>query len=321
MMEKLRNLLPILNQHLTVLFIPHTNLPLWRVRVSLHFMLFGLGLWTGITVWAGYIVGHDIDYWITKADNQVMRVKMAYLASEVARSRKDLERARETDKQMRVLLAMQNRRSIIESEEGVGGPAMPDRLDIGRHLQGKSAQINQAAIRKSLVALRQESQQRLASFQEIAWHITNERSVFRATPLGWPTEGRITSTFGYRFSPVMGVEAESGEFHSGLDIANNPDTPVICTADGVIRKAGWSGGFGRMVLIDHDWGYSTVYGHNSKTLVREGESVKRGQMIAYMGTTGRSTGNHLHYEVWRHGKPVNPMKFLKSKTEEGLKLH
>lgn len=294
-----------------MLVIPHTDLPLWRARVSLHFLIFGVALWTGATVLAGFIIGSHGDYMITKADNQVMKAKMLYLASEVERSRSVLEMARATDRQMRVLLGMRDKKSIVEAEEAIGGPGAADRMSLSSLLASDPARAPQPEIRRSLEMLRQESQKRVASFQEIAWHITNERSLFRATPTAWPTAGRLTSYFGYRMSPVVrGGEADDDEFHAGVDIANDADTPIFATADGAVKHAGWSGGYGRMVLIDHGWGYSTVYGHTSKVMVRPGERVRRGTLIAYMGTTGRSTGNHLHYEVLRHGKPVNPLRYL-----------
>lgn len=318
-MEFLKKIARVSAQHITLLVIPHSNLPLWRARFTLQFLLFCLVVWTGITAWAAFLAGRHVDYWITKADNEVMRAKMVYMASEVSRTREDLQRTLRTDKDLRVLLGMGSRRAIIESEEGVGGPAAPDRLDLLRQLRGSPARIDPSLIRASLQALRRQSQQRLASFQEIAWYVTTKRSLYRSTPLGWPTEGRVSSTFGYRFSPAGSFEeGESSEFHSGLDIANNADTPILATADGAVRHAGWSGGYGRMILIEHRWGYSSLYGHTSKVLVRKGDFVKRGQMIAYMGTTGRSTGNHLHYEIWYQGRPVNPMRFLKPRTAEEL---
>ena len=300
---------------MTVLVIPHTDLPLWRARFSFHFLIFAAVLWTGATVLAGFIVGQHADYMITKADNQIMRVKMLYLASQVERSRSVLEMASATDRQMRVLLGMRDRRAIVEAEDAVGGPGAADRTNLARLLWDNPARAPQREIRRSLEALRVESQKRVASFQEIAWHITNERSLYRATPNIWPTTGRITSYFGYRFSPMTASgEADADEFHPGVDIANGADTPIFAVADGVVRHAGWAGGYGRMVLLDHGWGYSTVYGHTSKSLVKAGQRVSRGQVIAYMGTTGRSTGAHLHYEVWRQGKPTNPMNYLKIRS-------
>jgi murein DD-endopeptidase MepM/ murein hydrolase activator NlpD len=96
-----------------------------------------------------------------------------------------------------------------------------------------------------------------------------------------------------------------------MDIANSPDTLIYVTADGTVRHAGWSQGYGRVIVVDHGYGLSTLYAHTSKALVKAGDRVRRGQSIAYMGTTGRSTGAHLHYEVWRQGRPVNPTAYLK----------
>src|SRR5262249_42009668 len=106
--------------------------------------------------------------------------------------------------------------------------------------------------------------------------------------------------------------------HSGIDIANRPDTLIYATADGTVRAAGWSHGYGRMIVIDHGYGMSTLYGHTSKAVVKAGDHVRRGQVVAHMGTTGRSTGAHLHYEVWRNSKPINPQIFLKVRNSGDL---
>ena len=132
-----------------------------------------------------------------------------------------------------------------------------------------------------------------------------------------PTKGRLTSFFGIRKFPLdaydeNGVEDHAEEFHRGIDIANHEGTPVQATADGVVRIASWQGGYGRLVVIDHGRGYRTYYAHNSQLLVKPGESVKRGQVISYMGTSGMSTGFHLHYEVWHNGQALNPMAFVKA---------
>jgi murein DD-endopeptidase MepM/ murein hydrolase activator NlpD len=98
--------------------------------------------------------------------------------------------------------------------------------------------------------------------------------------------------------------------HEGLDIAANTGTPVAATADGVVVKATTEPGFGKVVMIDHGYGYRTIFGHNSKLLVKPGTRVKRGDKIAEVGNTGRSTGSHLHYEVHLNGVPINPRKLL-----------
>ena len=209
-------------------------------------------------------------------------------------------------------------RDPISAATGIGGPTIAERLSLGRMLGGGASAIRQADWHREILRLRRDAEGRLASFQEIGWYVGNQKSLRNATPSLWPTEGSITSLFGYRFSPMRRDDGEKGEFHPGLDIANAADTLVHATADGTVRFSGWTQGYGNMVVIDHGYGLTTLYGHTSKALVKIGERVMRGQVIAYMGTTGRSTGAHLHYEVWRQGRPVNPMSYLKVRS--GLDL-
>ena len=123
------------------------------------------------------------------------------------------------------------------------------------------------------------------------------------TPTGWPTDGFISSGYGLRWN--------GAEFHQGIDIAAEMGTPIVATADGVVTIAGWNaGGYGNMVDIDHGSGVSTRYGHASAVVVTPGQRVRRGQIIAYVGSTGHSTGPHLHYEVRLSGQPVNPTSYL-----------
>ena len=300
-----------LSRRLTVVVIPQTRLKPWRLQCTTAFFLFMLALWAGMTVGAGIIVGRHADYWITKADNQVMLTKMTRLAQEMERARRVLDQAGATDRQLRGLLTMARDRDPVDAAVGVGGPSLSDRLFLNRLLSGRAESVRQSDWHREISRIRRDAERRLASFQEIAWHVGNQKSLRNATPSLWPTEGQITSLFGYRFSPMRRHDEEAGEFHPGLDIANIPDTLIYASADGTVRFSGWSHGYGNMVVIDHGYGLSTLYGHTSKSLVKTGDRVSKGQVIGYMGTTGRSTGAHLHYEVWRQGKPVNPMNYLK----------
>jgi murein DD-endopeptidase MepM/ murein hydrolase activator NlpD len=124
-------------------------------------------------------------------------------------------------------------------------------------------------------------------------------------PFIWPVKGKITSLYGYRKSPFTGQP----EFHEGVDIRVNGE-PIVATADGCVKFAGWRGGYGLAVIIDHGNGFETIYGHNSSLKVKRGDFVRRGQIIAFGGNTGRSTGPHLHYEVRKNGKPINPLRFM-----------
>lgn len=117
----------------------------------------------------------------------------------------------------------------------------------------------------------------------------------------WPVKGRISSRFGPRW----------GRMHEGLDIAVNTGTQVRAAADGVVRFAGWNGGYGYLVVIDHGRGIETRYAHNSRLLVKRGQRVSRGEVIARSGSTGNSTGPHVHFEIRQNGKPVDPLRYLR----------
>jgi len=127
-------------------------------------------------------------------------------------------------------------------------------------------------------------------------------------PSLWPVQGPITSSFGEREDPFNG----EGAFHKGVDISAVYGTPIRAAADGVVESATMEGGYGRQVLLDHGHGLKTLYAHMSGFTVTLGQSVIRGQVIGYVGSSGRSTGAHLHYEVQIHGTPVNPHKYLRT---------
>jgi len=126
-------------------------------------------------------------------------------------------------------------------------------------------------------------------------------------PLGMPTGGSLTSTFGGRIDPLNRRRA----FHAGMDLRGEHHGKVFATADGVVKEAGWNGSYGRYVEIDHKNGYSTAYAHLAKLAVETGSPVQRGQVIGYIGSSGRSTGPHLHYELRYHDIPINPDKYAR----------
>ena len=127
-----------------------------------------------------------------------------------------------------------------------------------------------------------------------------------AMPSIWPVAGAVTSGFGWRLSPIDG----SHEWHQGIDIAAETGTPVVSAANGQVLQSGWSESYGYIVHIDHGNGLATVYGHNSSLVVGTGEKVRMGQVIAYAGSTGRSTGPHLHYEIRINNTAVDPWTYL-----------
>lgn len=122
----------------------------------------------------------------------------------------------------------------------------------------------------------------------------------------WPLSARITSNFGYRIHPIHGTR----RLHTGIDLAAGSGTAIAASKGGTVISAGWMGGYGNAVVISHGNGLSTLYGHQSKLAVTVGQSVARGQVIGYVGSTGQSTGPHLHFEVRSNGTPVNPVPYL-----------
>jgi murein DD-endopeptidase MepM/ murein hydrolase activator NlpD len=153
---------------------------------------------------------------------------------------------------------------------------------------------------RAAIDLRRESQEEIQGF------LNDQRSLAAAKPKGWPLRGWLTSGFGMRNSPFSG----NLKMHEGVDIASRVGTPIFASADGIVSEAGTEAGYGKLVVIDHGYGYKTYYGHNSKLFVKVGQRVSRGEKIAAVGNTGSSTGPHLHYEVRLNGVPLNPKKFF-----------
>ena len=162
-------------------------------------------------------------------------------------------------------------------------------------------------IELAIESLEQRVSYQKQSLEQIEGCLMQNQEIWDHTPSIWPTVGWISSGFGMRRHPLTGKM----RMHEGIDIAGVEGTPIHATADGkVIVSKSNRGGYGKVVIIDHGYGYQTVYGHNKVNLVRVGDQVKRGQVIAKLGNTGRSTGPHVHYEVRVAGKTVNPLLYI-----------
>jgi len=145
---------------------------------------------------------------------------------------------------------------------------------------------------------------------EIKDYLRIQKDLYLATPKGYPVAGRISSSYGKRTSPFSGERA----IHSGIDISATPGALVQATADGVVSYSGWNPQSGYLVVIEHGCGFTTAYAHNKKNLVKVGQHVNRGETIGQVGSSGRSTGPHVHYEVWEKGRRVNPNKFFEGRS-------
>ncbi|MCX7991874.1 MAG: peptidoglycan DD-metalloendopeptidase family protein [Proteobacteria bacterium] len=154
--------------------------------------------------------------------------------------------------------------------------------------------------------IEEEIKLREKSLNELAEYLEDRRSLFMATPSIWPARGLITSEFGWRKDPITGVT----EYHEGIDISAPAGTQVKSAGEGVVIESGNDAGYGKVVVIDHGYGIVTRYAHLSKSYVVVGQKVKKGNIIGAVGSSGKSTGPHVHYEVRIDGVPVNPIKYL-----------
>ncbi len=187
---------------------------------------------------------------------------------------------------------------------GIGG-AMPE--DIAPWKQKSRDERDMIArIRGQVRLLTSTSESQRASLATLLGYLNSQKKLFDCTPSICPAHGRITSRFGYRKSPFGGRR----EIHKGIDIGAPAGTPIMAAADGVVIFVGRKSSFGRTIILDHGRGLTTRYAHCSKILKKIGQRVKKGDIIARMGSTGRSTGPHLHYEVRVNGMAMDPSKFI-----------
>ncbi|MEO9339106.1 M23 family metallopeptidase [Mesorhizobium sp. SB112] len=192
--------------------------------------------------------------------------------------------------------AYQTADAISEALESAGLPI--DTEDSDNAVGGPLIALDKATVFDARVKELDEALTKLETMKEKA----------RLLPISNPAPGHpVSSTFGVRKDPLLGTPA----LHSGMDFRATPGTPVKATAKGKVVRAGWAGGYGRMVEILHDGGYSTRYAHMSKVLAQKGQNVQPGDIIGEVGSTGRSTGPHLHYEVRNQGAATDPLRFLK----------
>ena len=229
------------------------------------------------------------------------------LAGKLRTLEEDVQRVQQFDAKLRVLMNIDKDTSSSESAEDEAAPSqsLAGFLDnpslLSRHRELFTRRMHSLADELSdAVNLEEVEQQALVGF------LRANKDTLLSTPSIWPTQGFLTSGFGWRRSPFSG----GGRMHKGLDISNRVGTPVWAPARGTVSFVGTDGGYGTCVMIDHGNNIVTRYAHLQKALVREGQYVQRGDVVAALGNTGRSTGPHLHYEVIVGGIPVNPMRYI-----------
>jgi murein DD-endopeptidase MepM/ murein hydrolase activator NlpD len=237
-------------------------------------------------------------------ETQLQRSQIHLFSEKISALEKKIAGMREFDRRLRILANLEGSEENTRRFFGVGGPS-PEDIRETLLLQRNEEELMKQ-MRHDLERLDEEATAEGNSLRDLESLLQNKRAQLIHTPSIWPTRGWFTSGFGYRISPFTGLR----QMHEGIDISNRLGTPIVAPADGLVTNIGREWGFGKILVISHGFGFTTRYGHLQRIEVKIGQKVKRGQKVAEMGNTGRSTGPHLHYEVRLNGVPVNPMKYV-----------
>jgi murein DD-endopeptidase MepM/ murein hydrolase activator NlpD len=231
------------------------------------------------------------------------KVQIDDLAEKVNNFAMRMEELSQLDKNIRTMANVEDKRykgQIL----GIGG-SINDETKIKSHAETDQRMVI-AKIDQNVEQLSKDAVEQKNSFNELFKFLKKQKSILAATPSIWPVQGWVTSEFGFRASPIGG----SREFHKGIDIATRMGVHVVAPADGLVSEISYDRDVGHMIKIDHGYGMSSWYGHLLRTAAKQGNMVKRGDILGYVGNSGRSTGSHLHYSVILNGIPVNPRKYL-----------
>lgn len=250
----------------------------------------------------------DFDHWSNELAQQravieqartVAQQQIATLAARVGQMNAEMIRLDALGKRLTEIGNLDRGEFNFDAPPAIGGPEEPAVAGEAPTVPSVTEQLN------SLSAMVDDRSRQLAALETL---ILSQELAQQIVPGGRPVKsGYISSFFGKRPDPFTGETA----FHPGLDFAGTAGQRVLAVADGVVSFAGRDKGYGKLVEITHGNGYVTRYAHNSSLLVEPGQTVRRGQALALMGSTGRSTGPHVHFEVLRNGRPVNPMSFVR----------
>jgi murein DD-endopeptidase MepM/ murein hydrolase activator NlpD len=236
-------------------------------------------------------------------ENELQKRQLDQLAKRIDQTTKKLYELKEFDRKLRIMVNLETSEGKKEFQ-GVGGSD-----PILFQPQHNMAKTHKDLVRSmhsaidnldSEIALCEKDKTELHKFLE------NQKVLLASTPSIWPTKGWLSSRFGYRISPFTGKK----EFHRGIDIATRMGAPIVAPADGIVLKIYSDHGYGKVLAVSHGYGVITRYAHLNKALVKKGQYVKRGETIALVGNSGRSTGPHLHYEVHLNRVAVDPLRYV-----------
>ncbi len=282
-MKKLGNFFKKAFTSITIMVVPHDNHRSLNLKVPLAGILI---LFLLAAVGSGYLFYLAADGLEYKAQHYAMAKKVDFYSEQFNQWDSTVTALKTVEGEFRQLFSLESKDEVLENVDTsfIGSLEVPDLID--------------------------ELKKTIDTVEEIKDYLKTQKDIYVATPKGYPASGHISSKYGKRKDPFSGEMT----FHSGIDISSKPGSPVRATADGVVSHSGWTNRSGFVVVIEHGCGFSTLYAHNKSNTVKIGTRVKRGDIIGYVGSTGKSTGPHVHYEVWKNGKTVNAQKYVSGKS-------
>lgn len=243
-----------------------------------------------------------------RKENTNQRIDLQNFASKIRDLENKVVSLSVFDRKLRIIANIESPKTLNSKGDqlmGVGGGVSPDDAGFLPTTKSKATELI-SRMNDDIKQLESSANNQERSFTELQGELQKKSSFLASMPSIWPVRGWVTSGFGERTSPFTGFS----QFHQGLDIANRLGTSIVASANGIVVQAGRDEGLGKMVVISHGYGIKTIFGHLSEINVRVGQKVSRGDKIAAMGSTGHSTGPHLHYQVSVDGVAVNPAKYI-----------
>ena len=259
----------------TIMVIPHENLKSVNIKIPSIGIFFALLLSVIGAFYVFSLAAHGLEY-------PALVEKVHFYGQHFSQWSSTVSALKEVDEDFRKLFSLKSKEKILETID----TSYSGSIDIQN--------------------LMLDLQKSIETVDEIKDFLRIQKDIYLATPQGYPVNGNVTSLYGKRENPFSKITSN----HSGIDISASPGTPIRATADGAVSHAGWTLNNGHVVILEHGFGFSTIYAHNQKNAVKKGRIVKRGNIIGYVGSTGKSTGPHVHYEIWEKGRNVNPKKYL-----------
>ncbi len=278
-----------------------------NARAKLTLFVIGLSLiFSGIFFTGYYFIEKEINpesqVSYLKFQNKKLTEKLSYYASKFDTLQNEFTKLTSTNSELRLKLNLKPLDNELD-EYGIGGSV----IDEPDYTFSADTRVLIDSLNREVDNITAKVNLEKNNYAEIEKTLKLNEKLFDAIPAIRPTDGPIGDRFGMRYHPILKVR----RMHNGIDFLVNTGTPVYATGDGVVKYAGRKGGLGRTIIIDHGFGYTTVYGHLHRIKVKRGQKVKRGDLIATSGNSGRlTTGPHLHYEVRHNGIALNPRNFM-----------